>query len=76
MVLTPAEIRRAYNRLYDRKRYGESPLATRRSKKKVQVYYPGCVLPDEMSKTQYYSYKWSDWPKGTVIFMDGVGRVK
>jgi hypothetical protein len=76
MVLTPTETKHAYNRLYYRNKYGASPLAVRRSRKKVHVYYQGCVLPDDISKNEYYSHKWTDWPPGTVIIMDGVGRVK
>jgi len=41
-------------------------------KKVVRVEYRDCAKVDTMTKAEYHRWRWSDWPQGTRVWINGV----
>ena len=41
-------------------------------KKVVKVEYPDCEKIDKMTRAEYHRWRWSDWPAGTRVWINGV----
>lgn len=71
MKLTHSEYLHSYNRLWN-KRHRDTQRDFRIQPRRVKLIYPDCAAPDYMSKTEYQRFNRSDFPEGTLIWMDGV----
>jgi len=71
-MLTTLERKRAYNRLYNQRRYGGvSRHGNCNARKIVEVIYPDCSLADQMSLTELRRWTIQDFPPETKVFVRG-----
>ena len=72
MPYTDIERKRAYDRNYNHQRYGTiSRYRICKAKRIVEVIYPDCSLPDQMSLTELRRWTIQDFPPETKVFIRG-----